>query len=371
MAAVVPGHIQEQFQSIIRVLSEKVGQEATRTYLKSLCADASVDMLLGRNRQSKSALERRHAITSSQRNGSDDTSGYSRPSPPALNSPNEAVLTMTSLSEDIPSPVHRPSVSNPDTSILSSGPLSAKNKSLTLCQKCTCERCAKPQRYKKGTDGNGGIPDTVTQGFLRPTLLEFLSEYWETLKMNGLYYHESAQSFQWTLHDSPVHVRRLHYHLILDHLGIEDDLYQWRRSIAEINNLYGYKAFVAEAEAESQIKQRHHRRRTGETNNQKAHKDYLAYIYADRAPKDFDKAKQALKKNLEFGRRWSILVDGYVDEDNTAVPGLSLGVLLLCGPYIKKKMSFPIPLENYALTKVQLQYENATIISEVTCQLYP
>ncbi len=32
------------------------------------------------------ALKRRHAITSSQRNGSDDTSGYSRPSPPASNS---------------------------------------------------------------------------------------------------------------------------------------------------------------------------------------------------------------------------------------------------------------------------------------------
>jgi len=136
-----------------------------------------VDILLRRNRQSKSALERRHTITSSQRNGSDDTSDYSRPSPPASNSPNEAVLTITSLSEDIPSPVHRPSVLNPNTSILSSGPLSAKNKSLTLCQKCTCERCAKPQKNKRGTDGNSGIPDTITQGFLRPTLLEFLSEY--------------------------------------------------------------------------------------------------------------------------------------------------------------------------------------------------
>ena len=98
---------------------------------------------------------------------------------------------------------------------------------------------------------------------------------------------------------------------------------------------------MAEAKTESQIKQRHHRRRTGETNNQKAHKDYLAYIYADRTPKDFDKAKQALKKNLEFRRRWSILVDDYINEDNTAVPGLNLEVLLLCGPYIKKKMSFP------------------------------
>ncbi len=39
------------------------------------------------------------------------------------------------------------------------------------------------------------------------------------------------------------------------------------------NNLYGYKAFMAEAEAESQIKQRQHNRRSGETNSQKAYKD--------------------------------------------------------------------------------------------------
>jgi len=52
----------------------------------------------------------------------------------------------------------------------------------------------------------------------------------------------------------------LHYHLILEHLGIEDDLYQWRRSIAEINNLIGYESFVAEAEA--QVKQGKRARRS-------------------------------------------------------------------------------------------------------------
>jgi hypothetical protein len=61
------------------------------------------------------------------------------------------------------------------------------------------------------------------------------------------------------------------------------------------------------------------------------------YSDIDRAPKDPKTAKRALKKNLEFGRRWSILVDGYV-EGNIVVPGLGLGVLLLCGPYIKKIM---------------------------------
>jgi hypothetical protein len=69
-------------------------------------------------------------------------------------------------------------------------------------------------------------------------------------------------------------------------------------------------------------------RQTGETNSQKAHKEYLAYIYADRSPKDFDKAKQSLKTNLQFGRRWSILVEGFVDKGDV-VPGLGLGALEL------------------------------------------
>ena len=53
----------------------------------------------------------------------------------------------------------------------------------------------------------------------------------------------------------------------------------------------GYKAFLTE----SQIKRGKYSGGSGETNSQKAHKDYLAYIYADRAPKDFKKAKQALR----------------------------------------------------------------------------
>jgi hypothetical protein len=56
-------------------------------------------------------------------------------------------------------------------------------------------------------------------------------------------------------------------------------------------------------------------------------------------PWNFAKPEQALKKNLQFGRRWSILADGFVDDDNSMRPGLGLGVLLLCGPSIKRKMS--------------------------------
>jgi hypothetical protein len=116
-------------------------------------------------------------------------------------------------------------------------------------------------------------------------------------------------------------------------LSIEDDLYQWRRSIAEINNLNNYNVFVAGARG-----QKHHTRRRGERVSQQTHQDYLAYIYADKNPKDDKGSKQALKKNLEFGRRWSILINGYTTENNNVVPGLGLGILLLCGPSIKTKM---------------------------------
>jgi hypothetical protein len=101
-----------------------------------------------------------------------------------------------------------------------------------------------------------------------------------------------------------------------------------------------------------------------------AHKDYLAYIYTDRAPRDFEKAKRALKKNLEFGRRWAILVNGYVNGD-VKMPGLGLGVLLICGPSVKKKMLSPPLFKKHALTRIQLRYENAALISKVTSWLYP
>lgn len=374
MASNVPPHIQQQILSTIRILHDNVGQEAARAYLKSLCNDTSLDMLLGPNHRSQSPSERQHTGASSQmeediwrtftfldEDPMTDCITISDPAYPTVTctGPDSSqvsdglkddLLTMTSLNADIPRPVTSPAAPSLETfSPPSSLPSSAESEFTTLCQACTCERCTKRKMCKKRADGPNNSPDTVIRGFLRPRLLEFLSDYWETLKVNGLYYHESAQSFQWTLDNSPAHVRRLHYHVILDHLGIEDDLYQWRRSIAEINNLNGYRAFFAEAEGET--KQRQRTRWTGETNSQKAHKEYLAHIYADRTPKDFHKAKQALKKNLEFGRRWSILVDSYVGEGDVVVPGLGPGVLLLCGPSVKKKMSFPILLEDHTLTE--------------------
>ena len=47
--------------------------------------------------------------------------------------------------------------------------------------------------------------------------------------------------------------------------------------------------------------------------------------------------KQALKKDLRHGRRWSILVDGFVADNGDSIPGLGLGLLLLCGPAVAQK----------------------------------
>jgi hypothetical protein len=54
----------------------------------------------------------------------------------------------------------------------------------------------------------------------------------------------------------------------------------------------------------------------------------------------------------QIGRRWSILVEGFVGEGDVVVPGLGLGALRLCRPSIRKKMSILVLLEDYALIKV-------------------
>ena len=63
-----------------------------------------------------------------------------------------------------------------------------------------------------------------------------------------------------------------------------------------MRNLNGYTSFFAEAQA----KQRIHKqtRQSGERNSNKAHKEYLAHIYADRTPRDYERVKQALSLGL-------------------------------------------------------------------------
>lgn len=46
---------------------------------------------------------------------------------------------------------------------------------------------------------------------------------------------------------------------------------------------------------------------TSKNNINKAHKEYLAHIYANRATQDYERIKQVLKEDLRHGRQWAEL----------------------------------------------------------------
>ena len=117
----------------------------------------------------------------------------------------------------------------------------------------------------KRRDLEHNMLDTVVQNLPRSNLLDCLEAHWETLKVEGIFAIPSRQVFTWTLEGNSEQVRRLHHHLILRHLDVEDDLHQWRRSIAEMRNLDYYASFFAEARA----KHGNHKqtRQSGESNS--------------------------------------------------------------------------------------------------------
>jgi hypothetical protein len=220
MAFTVPTHIQQQFQSMINALTESVGEGTTRAYLKSLCTDASLDSLLGKTCASITSCERPRPGTPpssgeediwktftflNDDNFTDDTDVINNMprdvidgdlvSSLASNRILEDLFGVPPRSEHVPTPESRSSATNPDTPFSIPASSSAGNESRTLCDACVCERCTKRKNNERRTGSA-----TVTRSFLRPRLLEFLSKYWETLKVNGLYYHESAQSLQQRVH---------------------------------------------------------------------------------------------------------------------------------------------------------------------------
>jgi len=64
--AVIPDHIHQHFASSIHLLRANVGHDTARAYLKSLCADTSLDILLGASRRSKIPLEQERPSTPPQ-----------------------------------------------------------------------------------------------------------------------------------------------------------------------------------------------------------------------------------------------------------------------------------------------------------------
>jgi hypothetical protein len=60
-------------------------------------------------------------------------------------------------------------------------------------------------------------------------------------------------------------------------------------------------------------------------------------MFPDGDPETLLAAPAALKKDLQLARRWAIWVEGYEKKDGL-VPGLGVGVGLIVGPEIKKRM---------------------------------
>jgi len=322
MTLEVPQRIRQRLAAVIDDLKSAIGQEAAKAYLTSITIVESLVLQPEVELCDNSWMEYINE---------DCMTDASDPSYPTPFSPHEKIkepflqMTNSQTEADPRCPVSSPQVANP----VSPG----KGTPAALC-----ESCREPKELRKRGMSEYNMLDTVVQGLPRNNLLDCLKTYWDTLKVGGIFAMPSRQMFTWTLEGSSEQVRRLHHHLILRHLDVEDDLHQWRRSIAEMRNLDGYTSFFAEAQA----KQRIHKqtRQSGESNSNKAHKEYLAHIYADRTPQGYERVKQALKKDLRHRRRWSILVDGFVTGDGEMIPGLGLGLLLLCGPAIAQKMSY-------------------------------
>lgn len=67
-----------------------------------------------------------------------------------------------------------------------------------------------------------------------------------------------------------------------------------------MRNLDDYISFFVEAQIEQRIYK--HIRQSKESNSNKTHKKYLAHIYANRISQNYERVKQALKKDLRHER---------------------------------------------------------------------
>ncbi|KAH6704131.1 hypothetical protein BKA61DRAFT_617941 [Leptodontidium sp. MPI-SDFR-AT-0119] len=225
---------------------------------------------------------------------------------------------------------------------------------LPMCKRCDCEQCKKRAKRKRGKTAS---IETVDSLFPRPDLINILDKYWEVLRVHGLFADQSREPFQRrNAINGPVHVQRREYHLILRKLEKDNDLQQWRRFVAEYRILEGYNEFHREA-----TRQRINgtqARGSGENNNNKAHKEYVKHMFLDGDPETLLAAPAALKRDLQLARRWAIWVEGYEEKDGL-VPGLGVGVGLIVGPEIKKRI-YSIPDYDHAYLKLLLKHIHET-----------
>ena len=142
-----------------------------------------------------------------------------------------------------------------------------------------CRHCQESEACQKRGRSPYNILEVVMQSLPRSDLLDCLKTHWQALTMEGIYSMPSRQVLTWTLEGSSEQAHQLQHHLILQHLNIEDDLHQWRQSIAERRNLNEYNIFFTEAQAKQRTKKC--TRWSGERSSSKAHMKYLTHIFMD------------------------------------------------------------------------------------------
>ncbi len=214
MVSEVPDYIRQRLAAVVDDLRSAVGQEAAKAYLTRIFDIESVEFEPGAELCDDSWMEfiNEDCMT-------DDASNPSYPTPSSSYEKDEESLLQVINSQteaDTSCPESSPQIAN------SASP--GKGTTTTLC-----ESCRRSKTHHNRDRSEYRTLDTIVQGLPRSNLLDCLKTHWETLKVEGIFAMPSRQVFTWTLKGSSEQVRRLHHHLILRHLDVEDDLHQWRR----------------------------------------------------------------------------------------------------------------------------------------------
>lgn len=335
MALEVPQHIHQRLVAVIDDLRNAVGQEAAKAFLTPLTNLEPVEF----HPRAETCDDWWMEFINDEYTTDANNLSCPAPSGKAEDPPLRIIDSQTEADTCSPACSSAPSPHTTD-------PTSAEGNTTLEA----CELCGQSKARRKRQKPEYNILEAVVQDLPRRDLLVSLESHWQALRTEGIYTMPSREVFTCTLEGSSEQARRLQHHLILRHLDIDDDLYQWRRPIEERRNLDGYSAFFREAQAK-QMTEKHIRRR-GERSSSTAQVEYLAHIYADRTPKDYKRAKQGFQKDLRNGRRWSILIDDFVTDDGGVIPGLGLGFLLLCGPLTARIMSYARRYRDNLLTNL-------------------
>jgi hypothetical protein len=180
----------------------------------------------------------------------------------------------------------------------------------------------------------------------REHLVELLGRHWDTLTSSGLFNAGADERLQLPTGDQPVYIQRRGYHTILRGLEKTHELNPWRRAIAEHRTLGCYTEF------EEELRYRRGRKR-GESTKNMAHREYVAHMFPDAALEERDQHRTKLKSDLQFARRWAILIQGCV-EGGVATSGAGVGLFLAASPRVIRSMYTSPPHDDLAMLTCKL-----------------